>query len=132
MTQSLGKFESHQQQQQNQVSMYAKTSKTNYNTGYLSDKNSRSTNNTNSNSDIDMNACNAFFELNGFKIVHNGKTIYSETSDGFESSSTNTDSAPEEYSSNTRFASSEFTIGPCAKEISIPLFMGTEPQSVAC
>jgi len=132
MTQSLGRFEGHPQHQQNQVSIYAKTSKTNYTQGYLSDKNSRSTNYTNSNSDIDMNAYNTFFELNGFKIVHNGKTIYSETSDGFESSSTNTDSGSEEYNSNTRYASSEFTIGPSAKEISIPLFMGAEPQSVVC
>jgi hypothetical protein len=110
--QSHGKFEN----QQNQLN-YAKGLKALYTKGYLSDKNSRSTNATTS-SDSDSNS-NVFSELSGFKIVQNGKTIHDETNEELDMPF-NIDTDP---TSNDKFAASLLTIAPSAKKISIPMFV---------
>ena len=100
-----------------QQSHYAKGLKANYMKGSMSDKAGRSTNA----SDNDDGYCSTVFsELSGFRIMQNGRTIHNETKEEFNSSF-DADSEFEEVAKE-RFASSEMTIGPNAKEISIPSF----------
>jgi len=110
--QGFGKFEA----QQNQYN-YAKSLKTNYNKGSGSDKASRS---TNASDNDDGYGSSVFSELSGFKIMQNGRTIHNETKEEVDSFS-NAESELEEVAKE-RFACSELTIGPNAKEISIPSF----------
>jgi len=102
----------------------AKYENRNYNRGYYSDKNSKSTNATNT-SDSDSNGSNQVSVLSGFKIVHNGRTLHDET---YEDADTCFEI--EEpilgllcHSSKSKFASSELTMAPSFKNISIPLFL---------
>jgi len=86
------------------------------NRGYsVSDKTTGST----GASDNDGNTI--FSELSGFKIIQNGKTVYDETSQEFDFSDSDSDE-----SQKAKFASSVMTIGPNAKEISIPMFAETD------
>jgi len=92
---------------------YAKS----YNLNYNSDKAGRSTgasDNENGNSEL-------ISELSGFKIVQNAKTIHDETTEDTDVFSAG-ESDSEESQKPTKFASSMMTIGPNAKEISIPMF----------
>jgi len=101
---------------------YAKNDNKIQNRGYYSDLATRSTNATNT-SDSDNNGqCS---ELSGFKIVQDGKTLYDETHEDMG------EYFEEEYqgfgmglySSKSKFASSEMTMVPNFKTISIPLFL---------
>jgi len=72
-------------------------------------------------SDSDHNGGYIQSELYGFKIMQNGRTIHDETEedvDLFESD----DEWPMTAVSNEKFAASVLTIGPDAKEISLPSF----------
>ena len=115
----LGKKENSNQASRNYIdqqnsSIYVKTSKNIYAKGYSSDKSSKSTQ-PNTSCDSDNNFVS---ELVGFKIVHLGKTIHDETSDDFDS-----ESIMMKFTSKNRFASSKFTICPNSQEISIPQFV---------
>ena len=60
-------------------------------------------------------------ELNGFKIVHGGKVIHDETEEDFDSP-TDFNFSPKVKTVYDKYASSVMTIGPNAKEISLPSF----------
>lgn len=93
-------------------SYYAKNLNLNYR-GSSSEKASRST----GISDNDNGKTDIYSDLAGFKIVQNGKIVYDETQEDFGLS----DSESEEVLP-TKFASSLYTIGPNAKDISLPSF----------
>jgi len=101
---------------------YAKNDNRNQNRGYFSDMTSRTTNAT-STSDSDSNG--QFSELSGFKIVHSGKTIHDETYEDMETCFEEEGPVFEigSYTSKSKFASSEMTMVPNFKTISIPLFL---------
>jgi len=72
-------------------------------------------------SDSDSKEAHIQSELYGFKIIQNGHVIHDETVedvDLFESD----DEWPMTATSNEKFAASVLTIGPNAKEISLPSF----------
>jgi len=105
--QSYAKFEE-------QPYNYAKNYQLSYIQESYSDKASRST----GVSDNDNGSSDIFSELSGFKIVQSGRTIYNEANeeeDLFSDSDSNEAQKP-------KFASSEYTIGPNARDISIPSF----------
>jgi len=61
-------------------------------------------------------------ELNGFKIIQSGKTVHDETEDDFLESPTDFKGKRRPDAENVKFAASLMTIGPNAKEISLPSF----------
>jgi len=67
---------------------------------------------SNSTSDSDSSARS---DLSGFKIVYNGSIIHDESEDDYQ----NFDSSQED----TKYASSELTVGPNHKNISLPSFL---------
>jgi len=61
-------------------------------------------------------------ELAGFKIVVNGKTIHDETEEDYDLAD-DSDKNFDYGAGNGKFASSVMTIGPNAKDISLPTFV---------
>jgi len=105
-------------------SNYSKNLKSSVAKGYLSanEMNLKSTMTTAASSEGENNILS---ELSGFKIVHNGKVIHNEIIDENPGAYF---SAPKQpvyigYSPKINFASSEYTMGPNSKEISIPIFV---------
>jgi len=105
-------------------SIYSRNLKSSVAKGYLSanEKNFRSTNTTAASSDGENNV---FQELSGFRIVHNGKVIHNEILDETPGAYFNAPVQPVYFgfTPKNNFASSEFTMGPNSKEISIPIFV---------
>jgi len=103
---------------------YAKNDNRNYNRGYYSDKNPRF-NNYASTSDSDSYNSDPFSELSGFKVVQNGETLHDDT---YEDTEQQFDDEVSDFGmalapSKEKFASSELTMMPNFKAISIPLFL---------
>lgn len=114
----------HQRESAKNDQFYAKNDNRNYNRGYYSDKNPRF-NNYNSTSDSDNTNSDRFSELSGFRIVQNGEILHDDTYEDVEQYFEDDDFvfgmalAP----SKDKFASSEMTMMPNFKNISIPLFV---------
>jgi len=102
---------------------YAKNDNRNYNRGYYSE-NPRF-NSYKSTSDSDGNNSDQFSELSGFKIVQNGETIHDDTYEDARDDFEDEDAVfgMPLISSKDKFASSELTMMPNFKNISIPLFL---------
>ena len=118
---------------QKSQNLHLKNVKNNYSKGYSSDKNFRSMNPILS-SDSDGSGSSAHSVLSGFKVVQGGKTLHDETAEDLEESIFMASLAKERVlpmEISSRFASSEMTVGPNFKMISLPMFLQVE-QSVVC
>jgi hypothetical protein len=100
---------------QYEVSNYAKNVKPSYNKAFYSDNNYSKSTQASSNSDGEAS------ELNGFKIMMNGKVLHDETGEEFDSF--NHEPVFQSFPSVEKFASSVMTIGPITNEISMPSFL---------
>jgi len=103
---------------------YGKGDNRSYNRGYYSDM-PRYNNYNCSTSDSDSNS-NQFSELSGFKIVSNGEIIHDDTYEDIEQRFDDDEDAVFGLalpSSKDKFASSEMTMMPNFKAISIPMFL---------
>jgi len=74
-------------------------------------------------SDSDSNGSHISSELSGFKIIQSGKTVHDETEDDFLEPPTDFKGKRRaDGDEDVKFAASLMTIGPSAKEISLPSF----------
>jgi len=100
----------------NNAPNFAKFGKGQYQNNY-SDQFSKS--NYASTADSDNNN-NVFSELSGFKVVQNGRVLLNEAGEDFDSSDNETNWLGEIH--GAKFAASTLTVGPNAKDISLPSF----------
>jgi len=73
-----------------------------------------------STADSDNNNNDVFSELSGFKVVQNGRVLHNEAGEDFDSSDNETNWLGEIH--GAKFAASTLTVGPNAKDISLPSF----------
>jgi len=74
-------------------------------------------------SESDSNGSHISSELSGFKIIHSGKIVHDETEDDILESPTDFKGKRRPDVEDVKFAASMMTIGPNAKEISLPSFV---------